>query len=121
MFEEPASRTSKDIARQAALSYVLNGHEAQIVEFGASSELPGASVVVIPSLSRLDVTADDSTKLDLVLAAVEEHRSAGWDVWTIVPLRRLAEAHEACRGKTSMVQGWWVSGGDVAFTPPQVP
>lgn len=115
--------TSGQVAQRAAQSYELNGHTAEVTVL--TVETPqggtGTSLVVIPSLSRLDVAADATTRFDLVLEALQRQRAAGWDVWALVPLDRLPEAHEVCRGVASAVQGWWLAQDGLAFTAPEVP
>ena len=50
-----------------------------------------------------------------------ELSNAGWAVWALVPLTRLAGAHEAFQSAVDYVQGWWERKDEFSFTQPEIP
>ena len=78
--------------------------------------------VVLPDLNRVECVLDAST--DFADAAVHLRRFVedGWDVWAVVPLARVGDAHLQFAGGVEYIQGWWPRGdGEIAFTAPEVP
>ena len=78
--------------------------------------------VVVPSLQRVDFIADLSGDLPATVDQLAGPVNAGWNVWAVVPLTRLAEAHDVFRDSVDYVQGWWMTtSGEISFTDPEVP
>jgi hypothetical protein len=109
-------------AEWAALSYRVEGVDAQIKPLGPATAPPEVRLVVVPSLRRVECVVDDESDFSAVARELEELRQSGWGVWVLTPLRRLGDAHIAFRAEADYVQGWWVRPDrSVTFTAPQIP
>jgi hypothetical protein len=110
---------STTAAEWAALSYRVEGVDAQVNAFGTAT---AERLVVVPSLRRVECVVNDESDFAAVALGLSELASAGWVVWVLAPLRRLGDAHSAFRREAEHVQGWWVrSDRSVTFTAPQIP
>lgn len=113
------------VAETAAFSYVVHGHAADITEVSWASDDTHqceGRFVFVQDLGRIDFVADAQDDLGPSVAPLSAQVDAGWEVWAVVPLSRLADAHVAYRDKIDFVQGWWQSAsGEIAFTEPQIP
>lgn len=113
-------------AEWAALSYRVEGIDAQVESLYAAAEAPEVRLVVVASLRRVECVVHDESDFDAVARELarelDQLRRSGWGVWVLAPLRRLGDAHIAFRGEADFLQGWWVRGDrSVTFTAPQIP
>ena len=114
-----------EVAQQAATSYETRGYQAAV------SPVPWADddsvqcegrFVVVPALQHVDFVAESSGDLIATVEHLSGPVKAGWDLWAVVPLARLAEAHDVFRDSVDFVQGWWTApSGEVSFTSPEIP
>jgi hypothetical protein len=109
-------------AEWAALSYRIEGVDAQVEPFRGADETPEVRLVVIPSLRRIECVVHEESDFHVIAGELDDLKRGGWAVWVLSPLRRLGAAHLAFRGEAEYIQGWWVRPDDsVTFTTPQIP
>lgn len=109
-------------AEWAALSYRVEGVDAQIASLGVAGETSEVRLVVVPSLKRVECVVHAESDFQAVARELVELRRSGWGVWILTPLRRLGDAHVAFRDEAEYVQGWWERPDrSVTFTAPQIP
>ena len=109
-------------AEWAALSYRVEGVDAQVEPLGSPTNKPDVRLVIVPALRRVECVVHDECDFDAVALELGDLRRPGWGVWVLAPLRRLGDAHTAFRGEADYVQGWWERPDrSVTFTAPQIP
>jgi hypothetical protein len=111
-------------ARWSARSYELNGREEADILSAKDMGFPSLSalIVAIPSLRRMDVVVTEIEELEHADEFFTAQAGSGWKVCALVPLPLLAAAHNACRGWSTFLQGWWEPRpGELAFTRPEIP
>jgi hypothetical protein len=80
------------------------------------------SVVVVPRVRRVECVLDPNTKIESAVDDVAALVAAGWAVSALLPVSAMGVAHEAFRGLTIELQGWWESApGEVRFTALETP
>lgn len=112
-------------ARWSVLAYEVSGVEATLEPFRGDLAPGGRGcngwAVVIPSLGRVECVLDEGSDLGQASTKFHELSNAGWAVWALVPLTRLAGAHEAFQSAVDYVQGWWERKDEFSFTQPEIP
>lgn len=111
-------------ARWAVFAYEVGGIDAQIEPMPGPSETGGRCdgwAVIPKGLNRIECVLDANSDLTEASVRIHEFSEAGWDVWALVPLARLAGAHDAFRSEADYVQGWWERDQQFAFTSPEIP
>lgn len=111
------------VAATAASTYSFLGHQSAVssAPWTGSTSCRG-QMVLVPELQHIDYVADAGGDLPSSVKPLVEQVDAGWEVWAIVPLAQLADAHDVYRDRINFVQGWWRgSSGEIAFTEPEVP
>jgi hypothetical protein len=122
----PWSCQCEAAAHTAALTYQVGGLSAEVVALPMKegrSVVEGCAgwAVIVRGLRRFECVFDDTSDLEAANSQVKEIADAGWDAWALVPLRRLASAHDAFRATANFVQGWWEREHNISFTKPQIP
>ena len=111
-------------ARWAVFAYEVGGIDAEIEALpgpGAAGGLCDGWAVIPRGLNRIECVLDANSDLAAASDRIRELSEAGWDVWALVPLARLAGAHDAFRSEADYVQGWWERDQQFAFTTPEIP
>jgi hypothetical protein len=113
-------------ARRAALSYQVQGLAGVEVfelagEWSSRADTRSMWAVKLSALSRIECVIDDDADLEVAVRQLTRFQDAGWKVWALVPLRRLAGAHRVFQPVAEYVQGWWASHDSIAFTAPEIP
>ena len=109
-------------AEWAALSYRIEGVDAQVESLNAATRAPEVRLVVVPGLRRVECVVHDESDFEAVATELDGFRRSGWGVWVLTPLKRLGDAHLAFHGGADYLQGWWVRPDkSVTFTAPQIP
>lgn len=75
----------------------------------------------MPGLRRAEQVETEESFESIEPKTFLELRSAGLDVWVLVPLSRIAAAHETLRGVVDRIQPWWLEGDRIKFGTPRVP
>lgn len=112
-------------ARWAALTYEVSGIDADVEPMKGRSDATDQSckgwTVAVHSLRRIEFVLDPTYDLETTSEQIASVAKAGWEAWALVPLARLAGAHDAFRSCASYVQGWWERNEAFAFTQPEIP
>lgn len=88
-------------------------------DLGSIGELP--ALVALSSM-RIEIAVAADTPLGAVAASFQALADQGWQIILLVPLHRLAEAHEVCRLQgVSALQAYWDNRGTVVFGREEAP
>lgn len=112
-----------DVVLLAALrSYLVHGERAiPHWEVRWSSEPQAPPDLFLPTLRRVEEIETDETLGSLDIAKLKRFRDAGIDVWVLVPLSRMADAHQKLRGLATRIQSYWLVGREPRFGNPELP
>ena len=77
--------------------------------------------VVLPGLRRIEEVETEDTFDALEDIRIESLRRPGMEVWVVVPLSRISDAHLRLRGRADRIQPWWVEHDSIRFGFPRVP
>lgn len=122
---QPTMACSCDVAAgHAAFSYEFEGTSATVEALDpARGDDPRCAgrAVILPDLRRIECVLDSTTDFSAASGYLAGYRAEGWDVWALVPLARLGEAHTAFGQVADCVQGWWQrEDAAVSFTAPEI-
>ena len=85
---------------------------------------PGASSirgVVVPRHQRIECVLPPTADLPTHVEALGRLAGGGWEVWALVPMGSMGDAHRLMRGVPVRLQAWWTDGGDIHFGRPETP
>jgi hypothetical protein len=110
-------------AGQVVFSYELGGTDTRVEDLDpARGDDPRCAgrAVILPGLGRVECVLDSSTDFGAAVEYLADFRADGWEVWALVPLARLGEAHLSFGRTADCVQGWWQRPeAPVSFTEPE--
>ena len=114
------------VAEWSAFAYRLRDFECRVTSLAESestaAEPCSGSAVAVPTLNRVECILDNDSDFSLASSQVYKLAEEGWDVWAVVPVARVGEAHLAFVGNAEFIQGWWPRpDGEISFTAPEVP
>lgn len=95
-------------------SYATDGH-AVVPNWTMSTNGHRKPDLLIPSLRRIEEVETDETFDELDPSEFEDFLREGLEVWLLVPLGKLGQAHTRFRGKAHRVQAWWVNDERICF------
>ena len=110
--------TDPALPREAVVGEAMRTYEAQgdrVVPLRAPGEIGGDGSdpldFFVPRLRRLEAVAvgDDLERFEGEPFA--GYREDGLELWVLVPVERMGEAHHRLRGHADRIQGWWVEDG----------
>lgn len=104
------------VLRLSLASYRTSGERAIARwDTGYATESTQIPDIVLPLLRRVEEieTEESFTRADPSRYAA--FRDRGLEVWVLVPLDCLSEAHSRFRGAVDRIQGWWVEGSRICF------
>jgi hypothetical protein len=84
---------------------VLSGTDLD--DLGLADEVVAAAVA-LPRLRRIECHLVEDRPVESIVEAVSRLTDTAWDVWILLPSRCLGSAHEALRGMSVRLQGWWL-------------
>lgn len=119
-----ASEDSTDlhdlVVRASLGSYAAVGQRG--MPFWERSEEAGMHPdLVLPGLRRVEEIETEQSFDHVDEGRIAQLRRLGMELWILVPLSKIAEAHERFRGVADRLQPWWVDDDRVAFGEPRVP
>jgi hypothetical protein len=77
--------------------------------------------LLLPGLRRVEEIETEQTLDNLDERRIAQLRRLGLELWILVPLSRIADAHERLRGLVDRLQPWWISDERIAFGQPRIP
>jgi hypothetical protein len=80
------------------------------------------TAIMLPQLMRIECVLDDQADMRRAAEQIRALLLRGWTVNALLPLPALGSAHQALRGLSIQLQGWWTSDDDrLHFTSPETP
>ena len=80
------------------------------------------TAVVLPRLGRIECVLDDQADMRRAGEQLRALLVRGWNVNALLPMHSLGAAHQALRGLSIHLQGWWTPGDErLRFTSPETP
>jgi hypothetical protein len=108
------------VVRASLSSYEAVGQRG--VPFWESEEGSGRRPdIVVPGLRRIEEVETEESFDSLDSRTIASRRQPGMDLWVVIPLSRLAAAHERLRGVADRIQPWSLEGGQLTFGRPRMP
>ena len=109
----------KAVVNAALEGYQTVGHNPVVFEQSQS----GFFSLCLPGLRRLETVHDELPSAGPDLEDFRQLGARGLEVWALVPLSSMWEAHGRFRGVADRIQAWWWDGEDkrVKFGVPEMP
>lgn len=111
-----------DLVVKASLGSYRAVGQAAVPSWG-TSQTNGAPApdLLLPGLRRIEeVETEDSFDV-FDQARLEQLRRPGMELWVVVPLSRIGEAHHRLSGLADRIQPWWMEDDRITFGIPRVP
>lgn len=106
------------VVNAAIASYKLHGFDVQAA---FDEEESTYFDFLIPEKRRIEKIYSSKGFESVDLKRYEEYRSKGFEIWIIVPLSSMAEAHDIFRNQVDWIQGWWAKDNSIKFGSPRRP
>jgi len=107
-----------NVLSSVARAYMMKGFdEHEVIVNSIEDELS----IFLPKMRRLEYIFPENSLKRLDLNRYENVFNSCLEVWILVPLSLLGEAHGLFRKKADWVQAWWVDGENLKFTSPERP
>lgn len=108
-----------DVVRASARTYRQVGEDVQFLTKAAPSR--GWTGITVPGLRRLEHVELKGRFGPRKVSWLRRIRTAGYEVWVLVPLEEISAAHAQLRGVVDRLQPWWIESGEVRFGVPRIP
>src|SRR5579884_2309888 len=102
------TKTREAVIGATMQSYRLAGYEV-VCRRVEDSHSP---TFVVPRLKRLERIETEDSISRVEVAELQQDRATGLEVWLVVPLKQIGEAHGRFRGVADRLQAWWVGPGE---------
>jgi hypothetical protein len=110
------------ILRAVLRSYALQGEQAvPYWEVKWENETQAPPDLLLPTLRRVEEIETEETLSSVDSAKLTRFRDAGIEVWVLVPLSSMADAHRRLRGLATRIQSYWLVGSEPRFGSPELP
>ena len=106
------------VVKAAMRSYEIGGNEA-VPYWEGSTNGEDKPDLLIPSLRRVEEVETEDTIQQVSSERLIGYQTKGLEVWILVPITKLGEAHQRLRGAASRVQPWWIHDGRICFGRPE--
>jgi hypothetical protein len=126
---EPVPPLGAKVAAAAQENWRGLGEASQVVDWTVIASALGIepgevikTAVLVPHLSRIECVLDDQVDMQRAGEQLRALLACGWSVNALLPMRSLGIAHQALRGLTIHLQGWWSPDDKrLRFTSPETP
>jgi len=119
---EATPSTHRKVVVQALHSYRSGGDLAiPFWEARIQKNQPAVPDLFLPGLRRVEEVETEETLENYDLSRLRNYTSHGLEVWVLVPLSRMAQAHDIFRGVATRIQAWWIEGSKLRFGRPERP
>jgi hypothetical protein len=125
----PVPPSEAGVAAAAQENWRGLGQASQIVDWivvaSALGIEPGDTIkaaIVLPQLGRIECVLDDQVDMRRASDQLSALLRRGWSVSALLPVHALGTAHQALRGLSIQLQGWWAPEDKrLRFTSPETP
>jgi hypothetical protein len=126
---EPVPPLGAKVAAAAQENWRGLGEASQVVDWTVIASALGIepgdvikTAIVVPHLGHIECVLDDQADMRHAGEQLRALLVRGWSVNALLPMRSLGIAHQALRGLTIHLQGWWSPDDKrLRFTSPETP
>jgi hypothetical protein len=109
------------VVRASTTSYQAVGQEVIANDATPNGRAEFVPDLLLPGLRRVEKIETEASFDSLDRAVVASYRRPGMELWLLVPLSRVADAHQRFRHDIDRLQPWWLQGESVKFGAPREP
>ena len=102
-------------------SYKRVGQRVRVREVSGDSGEGHGPQVLIDGLRRVEHIESEESFDDFDRDIAVRHAYHDTEVWYLVPLTRIGQAHDRLKGVADRIQPWWVAEGRVRLGTPREP